>query len=281
MNPETSPLSTEELRTMHAYWRAANYLSVGQIYLYDNPLLREPLQRCAREAAPPRPLGDDAGAQPHLRAPEPGHQAARPRHDLRHRPGTRRPGAGGERVPRGDLQRGLPRHRAGRRRDAEALQAVQLPGRHPEPRRPGDAGVDPRGRRARLRAVARVRRRLRQPGPDRRVRRRRRRGRDRPARDGLALEQVPEPGARRRGPADPAPERLQDREPAATSRASRGASSRASSRATATRRASSRATSPRRSTRRSPRRSTRSSPTSGASRSTRGRRASRRVRAGR
>ena len=40
-----------------------------------------------------------------------------------------------------------------------------LPRRHPEPRRAGDAGLDPRGRRARLRAVARLRRRLRQPGP--------------------------------------------------------------------------------------------------------------------
>src|SRR5258708_10423421 len=37
------PLSSEELRKMHAYWRAANYLSVGQIYLCANPLLREPL----------------------------------------------------------------------------------------------------------------------------------------------------------------------------------------------------------------------------------------------
>src|SRR5499426_1126882 len=37
-------LSPEELRRMNAYWRAANYLSVGQIYLYANPLLREPLQ---------------------------------------------------------------------------------------------------------------------------------------------------------------------------------------------------------------------------------------------
>src|SRR5438093_2022285 len=37
------PLSHEELRKMDAYWRAANYLSVGQIYLYANPLLREPL----------------------------------------------------------------------------------------------------------------------------------------------------------------------------------------------------------------------------------------------
>jgi xylulose-5-phosphate/fructose-6-phosphate phosphoketolase len=36
-------LGAEELRRMNAYWRAANYLSVGQIYLYDNPLLREPL----------------------------------------------------------------------------------------------------------------------------------------------------------------------------------------------------------------------------------------------
>jgi xylulose-5-phosphate/fructose-6-phosphate phosphoketolase len=36
-------LDAEELRLIHAYWRAANYLSVGQIYLYDNPLLREPL----------------------------------------------------------------------------------------------------------------------------------------------------------------------------------------------------------------------------------------------
>jgi xylulose-5-phosphate/fructose-6-phosphate phosphoketolase len=37
------PLSAEELKNLDAYWRAANYLSVGQIYLYDNPLLSEPL----------------------------------------------------------------------------------------------------------------------------------------------------------------------------------------------------------------------------------------------
>ncbi|MDQ3185142.1 MAG: phosphoketolase family protein [Pseudomonadota bacterium] len=40
---ENAPLSNDELRKIHAYWRAANYLSVGQIYLLDNPLLREPL----------------------------------------------------------------------------------------------------------------------------------------------------------------------------------------------------------------------------------------------
>ena len=37
------PLSDEDLRRIDAYWRAANYLSVGQIYLLDNPLLSEPL----------------------------------------------------------------------------------------------------------------------------------------------------------------------------------------------------------------------------------------------
>src|SRR6202142_2721288 len=37
-------LSAEQRRKIHAYWRAANYLSVGQIYLYDNPLLRMPLK---------------------------------------------------------------------------------------------------------------------------------------------------------------------------------------------------------------------------------------------
>ncbi len=41
MNP--GPLSPAELHAINAYWRAANYLSVGQIYLLDNPLLREPL----------------------------------------------------------------------------------------------------------------------------------------------------------------------------------------------------------------------------------------------
>ena len=84
--------------------------------------------------------------------------------------------------------------------------------RHSEPRRARDARLDPRRRRARLFAVARLRRGVRQSGPDRRLRRRRRRGRDRPAGDELALEQVPQPGTRRRGAADPASERLQDRQ---------------------------------------------------------------------
>ena len=47
-------LSAEELTSIDAYWRAANYLSVGQIYLLDNPLLREPLRP---EHIKPRLLG--------------------------------------------------------------------------------------------------------------------------------------------------------------------------------------------------------------------------------
>ncbi len=48
------PLSPDLLRKMNAYWRAANYLSVGQIYLYDNPLLKKPL---TLEHIKPRLLG--------------------------------------------------------------------------------------------------------------------------------------------------------------------------------------------------------------------------------
>ena len=50
----TQPLSPEMGQRIHAYWRAANYLSVGQIYLFDNPLLKHPLKR---EHIKPRLLG--------------------------------------------------------------------------------------------------------------------------------------------------------------------------------------------------------------------------------
>jgi len=50
----SKPLSEETLQQINAYWRAANYLSVGQIYLLDNPLLREPL---TLEHVKPRLLG--------------------------------------------------------------------------------------------------------------------------------------------------------------------------------------------------------------------------------
>ncbi len=54
MTTAAGPLSATELGLLDAYWRAANYLSVGQIYLLDNPLLREPLRV---EHTKPRLLG--------------------------------------------------------------------------------------------------------------------------------------------------------------------------------------------------------------------------------
>ncbi|MBS0184112.1 MAG: phosphoketolase family protein [Nitrospira sp.] len=54
MKEQTPPLNADLLKQMDAYWRAANYLSVGQIYLLDNPLLRQPL---TIEHIKPRLLG--------------------------------------------------------------------------------------------------------------------------------------------------------------------------------------------------------------------------------
>src|SRR4026209_378451 len=53
-NTMAETLSNEQLRLLDAYWRAANYLSVGQIYLYNNPLLKQSL---TKEHIKPRLLG--------------------------------------------------------------------------------------------------------------------------------------------------------------------------------------------------------------------------------
>src|SRR4051812_25480862 len=53
-NSSVCQLPAKDLRKMDAYWRASNYLSVGQVYLLANPLLREPLKR---EHTKPRLLG--------------------------------------------------------------------------------------------------------------------------------------------------------------------------------------------------------------------------------
>ena len=106
------PLAPDELERLNAWWRAANYLSVGQIYLLDNPLLREPLRL---EHVKPRLLGH-WGTTPglnfvyaHLNRR---HPRERPRCDLRHRARARRAGPGGQHLPRGHLRRGLPEHDA-------------------------------------------------------------------------------------------------------------------------------------------------------------------------
>src|SRR6516165_2867308 len=112
-------------------WRAANYLSVGQIYLYDNPFAQAAAHERTHQAAPPRSLGDDARLELYLRSLEPDHQEARPRYDLRHRPRTWWSRLGRECLPRRNLQRGLPERFCRRGRHEEAVHAVLVPWRYP------------------------------------------------------------------------------------------------------------------------------------------------------
>ena len=215
-----SPRRRQDIRSarknyasINAWWRACNYLSVGMIYLRDNPLLREPL---TAEHVKLRLLGH-WGASPalsfvwaHLNRHD---RETRSGRDLRRRSGPRRAGGARARLPRGHLLRGLSGQERGRRGTAEVLQAVLFPRPDRLARDTGNARLDPRRRRARLQPLARLRDGARQPRSDRRLRRRRRRSGDGAARHGLALEQVHQPDPRRRGPADPQPERLQDRQP--------------------------------------------------------------------
>ena len=169
----------QELSLIDAYWRAANYLSVGQIYLYDNPLLARAARARARQAAPARPLGHDARAQFHLRAPEPHHRRARPRHDLHRRSRPRRPGRRRQHLPRGHVQRGLSRTSRRTRRDCGGCSSSSR-------FRAGSRATPRPRRRARSTRAASSATRCRTPSAlrstirtDRRLRGRRRRGGDR------------------------------------------------------------------------------------------------------
>ena len=190
------PLGSRSSTRIDAYWRAANYLSVGQIYLLDNPLLREPL---TPEHVKPRLLGH-WGTTPGLNllyahlnrviaasatwtrstSPGPGTAARRSWPT----PGSRAP-----------TREVYPRRHPGRGRACGGCS-----GSSPSPaasratsrrRRPGSIHE---GGELGYSLVARLRRRVRQPRPAGRLRDRRRRGRDRPAGRLLALEQVPRPG---------------------------------------------------------------------------------------
>ena len=143
------PLTKAELGRIDAWWRAANYLSVGQIYLMDNPLLREQL---LPEHVKPRLLGH-WGTTPGLNFVYAHLNRAISARDLDMiyiiGPGHGGPGLVASAWLEGTYTRGLPRHRSRRRRHAAAVPPVLLPRRHPQPRGAGDAGLHPRGRRAR------------------------------------------------------------------------------------------------------------------------------------
>ena len=199
---------------MDAYWRAANYLSVGQIYLFANPLLRRPLALADVKHMLLGHWGTTPGQNfiyAHL-------NRAIVKYDL-DMVYVSGPGHGGPAVVantylEGTYRRGpIPTSKAaGRGRAQKALHAILVSRRNSEPCLSRVPGLDSRGRRARLLAEPRLRRGVRQSQPDRRLCGRRRRGRDGSTGDCLAVQQVSRSHHRRRGAADPAPQRLQDRQ---------------------------------------------------------------------
>ena len=196
MSTTRQALTGAELRALDAYWRAANYLSVGQIYLLDNPLLREPLRPRARQAAAAGPLGHHPGPQLRLRAHEPGDPQLGPQRDLRDRArATAGPALVANAYLEGTYSEVYPQHHAATRRACAALfRQFSFPGGIPSHVAPETPGSIHEGGELGYVARARLRRGVRQPRPLVCVRRRRRRGRDRAAGDQLALEQVPQPG---------------------------------------------------------------------------------------
>ena len=195
-------LTDETVAQLDGWWRAANYLSVGQIYLLNNPLLRTPL---SRDDVNPDYSGT---GEPHrtelstrtLNGPYP--TAASPPSTSPARP--RRPWTGGQCLPRRHLH-GRPIPTSPRTSRACGGCSASSPPRwhssHVAPETPGS--IHEGGELGY--ALPRLRRRVRQPRPaDRRGRRRRRSG-NRGTGHQLALQQVHQSRQRRRGAAHPSP----------------------------------------------------------------------------
>jgi len=85
-----SKIDQARLNLMDRYWKAANYLTVGQIYLQDNPLLKEPLRSRAHQTAITGTLGNLTRLELHLRSFEPTHQRSQCQYDLPSRTRPRR-----------------------------------------------------------------------------------------------------------------------------------------------------------------------------------------------
>ena len=186
-----APLSADELRATVTYWRATLYMSAAMIYLRDNPLLREPLKP---EHVKRRLLGhwgSDPGLESRLRAPQPADQKIRPRHDLSRRSRARRAGVLSNLYLEGSYREIYPEiteDEDGLRRFFRQFSFPGGIGSHCTPETPGSIHE---GGELGYSHVARLRRGLRQPGPDRHRDGGRRRGGDRAAGDLLALQQVP------------------------------------------------------------------------------------------
>ena len=125
-----TPLSDEEARKTHAFWRACNYLALGMIYLQDNPLLRDPL---TPEHIKNRMLGH-WGASPALSFIYTHLNRVIKTFDLdmifMAGPGSRRARRARAGLSRRRLLGNLSGQEPGRRRSAPLLQAVLVSGRH-------------------------------------------------------------------------------------------------------------------------------------------------------
>ena len=205
-------LPAKEAALIDAYWRAANYLSVGQIYLFDNPLLREPLKE---EHIKPRLLGH-WGTTPGLNFIYAHLNRLIKKHDLDMiyviGPGHGGPGIVANAYLEGTYSEVYPNISAGRGGHEAPLHPVLVPRRHSEPCRrrrrqaPSTKAANSAIRFRTLTARCSTTRTCiaacvigdgeAETGP---------------LRDQLAFEQIPQSGQRRRGAADPASQRLQDR----------------------------------------------------------------------
>ena len=207
------PLDPEQLRKINAYWRAANYLSVGQIYLCENPLLREPLKL------------------EHVKQLLLGHWGTTPgqnfiyahlnrvikQHDLNmiyiSGPGHGAPAVVGNVYLEGTYSEVYPNISQDEAGLQKLFQQFSFPGgisSHVSPQTPGSIHEGGELGYSISHAFGAA---FDNPGAGRRLRRRRRRSRDRPTGHRMAFQQVPRPGQRRGGAADPAPQRLQDLQP--------------------------------------------------------------------
>ena len=214
------PYSPDDLELDLRWWAAANYLTVGQIYLRENALLREPL---TLDHVKPRLLGH-WGTSPGLSM-----LYALLNRVIRETDSdwlyVTGPGHGGPALVAAGWLEGTYSEVYPHVGDDEAgvralFRQFSSPGGVPSHVSVQTPGQHPRGRRARLRAGARGRGGLRQPGPHGRLRRRRRRGRDRAAVGLVAAAGLPQPAPRRRRAPGPAPQRLQDRRPTVLGRTS-------------------------------------------------------------
>ena len=205
-------LSPELLQKMDAYWRAANYLTVGQIYLKDNPLLEAPLQL---EHLKPRLLGH-WGTTTGLNFIYVHLNRLIKQNDLDMiyiiGPGHGGPGLVAHTYLEGSYSEIYPNIDRSRNGMQRLFRQFSWPYGIPSHVAPETPGSIHEGGELGYSLAPRLWRRVRQSGPDRRLYRRRRRSGNRPAGHELALQQIPEPGARRRGAADPPPERVQDRQ---------------------------------------------------------------------